>query len=170
MWASDPRFKLVPDGAHLDVAFHGAEGGLGFGELYIRLPELRRFVRAAGPVGAQEVGSVAVDGGFSFLLVPLPLEAAAFAGAVLEEAPAGAVALLKMGDASLDGLLVLELAFGDEIAQFGAVADAGFGRTSSHGAFLVGAALAAAKHIDIIGGGAELDLHLGGCLLPAPIG
>ena len=114
----NPRLELVPDGAHLDFAFQGAEGGFGLGELDIGLPEARRIVRASGPMGAQEVGPIAVDRGFPFALVPLPLEAAVVAGAVFEEPPVRPVAFLEVSDAAVDGFRVLEFAFGDEVAQF----------------------------------------------------
>jgi len=46
-------FQLVIDGAHRQFAFQRAEGGFGFGELDIALPELLRI--GGRQVGAQQV-------------------------------------------------------------------------------------------------------------------
>ena len=71
----DAFFFPMPDGAHFDFAFQGAERGLGFGELDVGGPE-RGGVALAGPMGAQQIRAVARDRGAPFVVIPFPCDSA----------------------------------------------------------------------------------------------
>ena len=122
----------------------------------------------AGPVGSQQIGSVAIDGGLSFLAVPLPLDALVgfVVAAVFQKAPQGPVSLFEMGDAALDEFGVLEVAACDAALEFDQVAHAGFEHASAHGVLLLHPALAAREHIDVVVVGAKFDLHFARRTLP----
>ncbi len=88
----------MPDGADGKFALHGAEGRLGLGELDVGLLKQRGIITTARPVGAQQVGTVAM-------------------GAVFQEPPHRSVSLLKMGKAALDGGFIAQAAIGDHASQ-----------------------------------------------------
>ncbi len=70
----DPSAELVPDGEHFDLALHRSESGFGFGQLHVGSPQLGGAV-IAGPVRAQQIRAIALDGGLPLLAVPFPLAA-----------------------------------------------------------------------------------------------
>jgi hypothetical protein len=93
----DPVPELMPDGAHFDLTLHGAKGGLGFGQLDIRLPQLGGAV-LAGPMRTQQIRAIAIHCSPPLLPVPFPFDALLrfVVAAVFEEPPHGAMSLFEV--------------------------------------------------------------------------